>query len=116
MEAKQIIESTAGLEAHLRQRGVGKDYKLTALTKDTESGWTGYALHDPFSTPTMPGGCTVAGVYKEGKYAEKYFSSIPIREIDVRNIRNLTLSAKTREMQFPISLEFSLTELKDSYN
>ncbi len=85
-ERMQRVDSILGFRDHLTRQGLGKDYWLTAVEQNRISGIVGYALQGKFPTPTFPAGIIVAGVYKDGKYAEKYFQTYPIIEVSPREI------------------------------
>ncbi len=117
MNNEEILKSVPGLEDHLWAQGVGRDYRLVTLSYDEECNAVGYALQSKTATLMFPCGMIVAGVYKDGKYAEKCFSTEPLVEAKILcpNEHRIYLSiATSRDEGFLNNLEFKLNEFKDA--
>jgi hypothetical protein len=80
---EKVLREVGGLESFLRERGVDKTYRVTALSLDRKSRLVGYALQGNIPTLSFPAGAIVAGVYRNGKFMEKYFASYPIVELSL---------------------------------
>ena len=112
MKERELIE---GFKEHLIDRGWNKDHRLTAVYQNPESDVAAYALQSYGSSPNFPCGAIVAGVYLEGKFAEKYFSSEPIRKISaIKSLPTVLVSVETRNESS--MLEFDLSELEERKN
>jgi hypothetical protein len=113
---EKVLKEVGGLESFLRERGVDKTYRVTALSLDRKSRLVGYALQGNIPTLSFPAGAIVAGVYRDGKFMEKYFASEPIIEIALWEHNgevgyNAELPAYCSN-RYPQVLTFGLSEMR----